>query len=82
MTESTSAVEQAVQQRIQQARIKVQAAKERRASFAEARKAGLARRHAQRLRNLAAAEEKARQLRLDAEDDGQADEQHDQGGEA
>ncbi len=69
MTESTSAVEQAVQQRIQQARIKVQAAKERRASLAEARRAGLARRHAQRLRNLAAAEEKARQLRLDAEDD-------------
>ncbi len=64
MTESTSAVEQAVQQQIAAARIRVQAAKERRASLAEARRHGIARRHAQKLRALAAAE----QLRLDAED--------------
>ena len=57
MTESTSAVEQAVQARIAAARIKVQAAKERRASLAEARKHGLARRHAQKLRRLAEAEQ-------------------------
>lgn len=61
MTESTSAVEQAVQRRIQAARIKVAAAKERRTSLAEARKHGLAHRHARKLRALAEAE----QLRLD-----------------
>lgn len=58
MTESTSHVEQQVQARIAAARIKVQAAKERRASLAEARRAGLARRHAAKLRRLAEAEER------------------------
>jgi hypothetical protein len=53
----TSHVEQAVQQRIAAARIKVQAAKERRASFAEARRAGLARRHAAKLRRAAPMDE-------------------------
>ncbi|MDX3314564.1 hypothetical protein P1S61_37030 [Streptomyces sp. ME08-AFT2] len=50
--ESTSAVEAAVQARIAAARIKVQAAKERRASLAAARRRGLAARHATKLRNL------------------------------
>lgn len=64
MTESTSAVEQAVHARIAAARVRIAAARERRASLAEARKHGLARRHAQKLRALADAE----QLRLDDED--------------
>lgn len=58
MTESTSAVEQAVQARIAAARIKVQAAKQRRDDLAAARKRGLARRHAQKLRNLAEREQR------------------------
>ncbi|MER7574907.1 hypothetical protein [Streptomyces sp. NPDC126514] len=64
MTEpSTSAVELAVQQRIAAARVRIAAAKERRESLTEARQRGLARRHAQTLKNLA----EARQLRLDTE---------------
>lgn len=64
MTEpSTSHVEQQVQQRIAAARIKVQAAQQRRDDLAAARKRGLAHRHAQKLRNLAAAEPR----RLDGE---------------
>ncbi|MDQ0831946.1 regulator of protease activity HflC (stomatin/prohibitin superfamily) [Streptomyces achromogenes] len=58
MTESTSHVELEIQRRIQAARVKVQAARERRAGFAEARRAGLARRHAAKLRALAEAEER------------------------
>jgi hypothetical protein len=58
MTESTSHVEQQVQARIAAARIKVQAAKERSDSLREARRRGLARRHAQKLFNLAEAERK------------------------
>lgn len=59
MTEpSTSAVELAVAARIAAARIKVQAARERRTSLAEARQYGIARRHAQKLRNLAAQEQR------------------------
>jgi len=57
MTESTSAVEQAVQARIAQARIRVAAAKERRDDLAAARKRGLAHRHARKLRLLADAEQ-------------------------
>ncbi|WP_079056380.1 hypothetical protein [Streptomyces caeruleatus] len=52
--ESTSAVEQAVQARITAARIRVQAAAKRREDLAQARRRGLARRHAQKLRNQAA----------------------------
>lgn len=70
MTESTSHVDAAIQARIQAARAKVQAAKERRDDLAAARRRGLAHRHARKLRNLAEAE----QLRLDAEDDDRADE--------
>lgn len=55
--EPTSAVEQAVQQRIAQARIKVQAARRRRDDLAAARKRGLAHRHAAKLRHLADAEQ-------------------------
>lgn len=57
MTEPpTSHVEQQVQARIAAARVKVQAAKERRDDLAAARRRGLARRHARKLRNLADAE--------------------------
>ncbi|MGW0713729.1 hypothetical protein ACWD3K_03085 [Streptomyces sp. NPDC002778] len=54
MTEPTSHVEQQVQARIAAARIRVQAAKKRRDDLAAARRRGLARRHAQKLRNQAA----------------------------
>ncbi|MFC8201338.1 hypothetical protein ACFUTV_38975 [Streptomyces sp. NPDC057298] len=68
MTEpSTSHVEQQVQARIAAARIKVQAAKERRDDLAAARRRGLAHRHARKLQNLAEQE----QLRLDGEPDDQ-----------
>lgn len=68
MTESTSAVEQAVAARIEQARIRVAAAKERRDDLAAARKRGLAHRHARKLRLLADAEQQ--QLQGDGQDDG------------
>lgn len=64
MTESTSHVEQQIQQRIAAATARVQAAKKRRDDLNAARRRGLARRHAQKLRALADAE----QLRLDDED--------------
>ncbi|MDW4904460.1 hypothetical protein RB628_03675 [Streptomyces sp. ADMS] len=57
MTESY--VEQQVQQRIAAARVKVQAAQQRRDDLAAARKRGLAHRHARKLRNLAEAEQRA-----------------------
>lgn len=69
MTESTSHVEQQVQQRIQAAKVRVAAAQQRRESLAEARKRGLARRHAAKLRALAAQEQKAQQQRLDEDQD-------------
>lgn len=53
MTESTSAVEQAVQARIAAARQKAENNKRRRDELKEARDRGLARRHARKLRNLA-----------------------------
>lgn len=56
MTELFSHVEQQVQARIAAARVKVQAAKQRRDDLAAARRRGLARRHARKLRNLADAE--------------------------
>lgn len=56
--ESTSHVEQQVQARIAAARIKVQATKERSESLRQARRRGLARRHAQKLFNLAEVERK------------------------
>lgn len=70
MTESTSHVEQQVQARIAAAKVRVQAAKERRDELGAARRRGLAARHAAKLRHLAEAER-----RQGAED--QADEQHD-----
>lgn len=51
--ESTSAVEQAVAARIEQARIRVAAARERRDELSAARRRGIAARHARKLRNLA-----------------------------
>lgn len=69
MTESTSAVEQAVQARIAAARIKVQAARERRDELGAARRRGLAARHANKLRRLA-------EQRPD--DGGQGDEEREQ----
>jgi hypothetical protein len=59
VTESTSAVEQAVQQRIQAARIRVAAAQQRRDELSAARRRGLAARHANKLRNLAEQEQRA-----------------------
>ncbi|MET8098130.1 hypothetical protein ABZV29_16870 [Streptomyces sp. NPDC005236] len=66
MTESVSHVEQQVQARIAAARARIQAAKERRDSLTQARRRGLAHRHARKLRNLAEAEQ-----RQAAEPDGQ-----------
>lgn len=51
--ESTSAVELAVQRRIAAAKVRIAAAQQRRESFAEARKHGLRRRHAAKLKHLA-----------------------------
>ncbi|MEV5182871.1 hypothetical protein AB0K88_24235 [Streptomyces werraensis] len=56
MTEPTSYVEQQIQARIAAAKVRVQAAKERRDDFAAARRRGLAHRHARKLRNQAEAE--------------------------
>lgn len=59
MTDSTSHVEQQVQARIAAARIRVQAARERREELSAARRRGLAARHANKLRRLAEAEQRA-----------------------
>lgn len=64
MTEPTSHVEQQVAARIQAAKVRVQAAKQRRDDLAAARKRGLAHRHARKLKNLAEAEQRQ------AEEDG------------
>ena len=53
MTESTSHVEQQIAARIAAARIRVQAARERREELSAARRRGLAARHANRLRRQA-----------------------------
>lgn len=58
-------VDDIVQQRIAAARIRIQAAKSQREDFAAARKRGLARRHAQKLRNLADADRRAQQRTTD-----------------
>lgn len=74
MTESTSHVEQAVAARIAAARIRVQAAKERRDDLAAARRLGLAHRHARKLRNLAEAEQRATEQQDDDTDEQDHDE--------
>jgi len=56
MDEPVSAVEQAVQARITAARVKIQAARERREQLSTARRRGLAARHSAKLRNLAASD--------------------------
>jgi hypothetical protein len=53
VTESTSHVEQQVQQRISAAKARVQAAKERRDELSAARRRGLRARHANKLQRLA-----------------------------
>lgn len=53
MSKTSSHVEQQIQARIAASRIRVAAAKDRRDDLAQARRRGLARRHAQKLRNLA-----------------------------
>lgn len=63
MTESNSAVELAVQARIAAAKVRIQAARERRDELGAARRRGLARRHARKLRNLAEAEQRAAEQR-------------------
>lgn len=67
MTEPLSHVEQQIQQRIAAARVRIQAAKERREDLTAARRRGLAARHANKLRNLAESERR----RLDAEQHGE-----------
>jgi hypothetical protein len=64
VTESTSYVEQQIAARIAAAKVRVQAAKERRDDLAAARRRGLGHRHARKLRALADAE----QRRLDDEE--------------
>lgn len=54
----TSHVEQQIAARIAAARVRIQAARERRDELSTARRAGLARRHAQKLSNLAASEQR------------------------
>ncbi|MFK0154618.1 hypothetical protein ACIQVK_21405 [Streptomyces sp. NPDC090493] len=54
MTESTSAVEQAIAARIARVRAEEERKRQERAEFAAARTAGVARRHAGKLRRLAA----------------------------
>lgn len=58
MTESTSAVDLAVTARIAAAKRRTEDMRRQRAELAEARKAGLARRHAAKLAHLAAAEQR------------------------
>ncbi|WP_405671429.1 hypothetical protein [Streptomyces sp. NBC_01530] len=58
MTEPTSHVERQIAARIQAAKVKVQAAQERRDELSAARRRGLAARHANKLRNLADAEQR------------------------
>ncbi|WP_031104975.1 hypothetical protein [Streptomyces sp. NRRL S-146] len=60
MADPTSHVEQQIQARIAAAKVRVQAAKKRRDELAAARRRGLARRHAQRLRNQAAKRDQPR----------------------
>jgi hypothetical protein len=55
VTESTSHVEQQIQARIAAAKIRVQAAKQRRDELTAARRRGLAARHANKLRRQAEA---------------------------
>lgn len=69
MTESTSHVEQQIQARIAAARARVQAAQRRRDELSAARRRGLAARHANKLRRLA-----AQRADVDDVDDGQDDE--------
>lgn len=56
--EPTSHVDAEVQRRIAEAKVRIAATKARRESLAAARKHGLARRHAQRIRNLRDAEQR------------------------
>ncbi len=65
MTESH--VDAAVQARIAAAKVRVQAAKQRRDDLAQARKRGLAHRHARKLKNLADAERRAAEQHQDGE---------------
>lgn len=69
-TPVTSHVEQRVQARIEQARAKVQAAQRQRDELSAARRRGIAARHANKLRHLAEAEQRAAE-RQDDEPDGQ-----------
>jgi hypothetical protein len=70
MTESTSHVEAEIQRRITAARIRVQAARERRDELSAARRRGIAARHANKLRRLKDAERADARLEesSDAED--------------
>lgn len=63
--ESSSYAEQQVQQRITAAKVRIAAARERRESFAEARKHGLRHRHAAKLRHLRDAEQQRHEQQQD-----------------
>lgn len=77
----TSHVEAQITARIQAARRRTEDMRRQRAELAAARKAGLARRHAAKLRHLKDAEQRAQQQLPDEDDDdGQDDEQHDDKG--
>lgn len=73
----TSHVEAQITARIQAAKRRTEDMRRQRAELAEARKAGLARRHARKLAALAEQEQRAQQQRLD-EDDGGLDDEDDQ----
>ena len=78
MTEpSTSAVEQAVTARIQAAKRRTEDMRRQRAELAAARKAGLAHRHAAKLRALAEQEQRAQQQLPDEDDGGGLDDEPD-----
>jgi len=64
---STSAVEQAVAARIAAVKIRAATAKQQRDDLAQARRRGLAHRHAAKLRALAEAEERAAEEHQDDE---------------
>jgi hypothetical protein len=75
VTEPTSHVELEIQRRIQAQRVRIQAARQRRDELSAARRRGLAARHANKLRRLAEAEQRAQQRadEPDLDDDDQDD---------
>lgn len=73
----TSHVEAQITARIQATKRRTEDMRRQRAELAEARRAGLARRHARKLAALAEAEQRAQQQRLDEGDGGGLDDEDD-----